>query len=127
MKLVASQPRTALLQRAAPAGCQPGHFVIPRGVASRPVVGFIAVSDQQNAQSSVSELLDAAGVVTLKEYVMETAAFKTFQQAVESKVQHTLLRVMLWNEHLCCVVKEHNHAGWHPVGTKTDQAWQLAA
>jgi hypothetical protein len=87
MNLVTSQPRTGLVQRAAPEGCQLGRFVITRAVASRPIVGFVAVSDQQTSQSSVSELLDAAGVVTLKEYVMETAAFKTFQQAIESKVR----------------------------------------
>lgn len=89
MKLITSQSRTGLVQRAA-VDCQLRRFVIPRAVASRPFVGFDAVSDQQNAQSSVSELLDAAGVVTLKEYVMETAAFKAFQQAIESKVSQAV-------------------------------------
>jgi hypothetical protein len=50
------------------------------------VVGFVTVTEDKAHQPTVSELLDAAGVVTLKERVMEAAAFKEFQQAVENKV-----------------------------------------
>jgi fructose-specific phosphotransferase system component IIB len=50
------------------------------------VVGFVTVTEGKEQQLTVSELDAAGGVVTLKERVMQTAAFKEFQQAVENKV-----------------------------------------
>lgn len=65
------------------------HFIIPQSAALATklhVVAFVTVTEDKEDQLTVSELLDVAGVVTLKERVMETAAFKQFQQAVENKV-----------------------------------------
>jgi hypothetical protein len=53
----------------------------------RQVVGFITVTEDQETQSEVSELLEAGGVVTLKERVMQTAAFKTFQESITNRVR----------------------------------------
>lgn len=71
-------------------GCHRQPTVIPRATAaaaSRHVVGFVAIKQEKEAQLAVSELLDAAGVVTLKERLMKTAAFKQFQQSVENKAR----------------------------------------
>lgn len=81
-----SQSRSGLGMRAA----SPAVVSIqPRAAAptaSRPVVGFVA--DQTDSrQQDGSELLDAAGVVTLKERVMQTGAFRAFQGAIENKVR----------------------------------------
>lgn len=67
------------------------HAVVnPRATTAavpRQVVGFITVTEDQKAQSDVSELLEAGGVVTLKERLMQTAAFKTFQESINNRVR----------------------------------------
>ena len=66
--------------------------VVPRAAAptaSPPVVGFVADQTDSSRQQdgTTAELLDAAGVVTLKERVMQTDAFRAFQGAIENKVR----------------------------------------
>lgn len=67
------------------------HAVVtPRATTAavpRQVVGFITVAEDHKAQTDVSELLEAGGVVTLKERVMQTAAFKAFQESINNRVR----------------------------------------
>lgn len=68
---------------------QQQRFVNPVHAAaatSRPVIGYVATSEAKQKQPAPLELLDAGGVVTLKERAMDTAAFRMLQDFMESKV-----------------------------------------
>jgi hypothetical protein len=78
----AASGRTAQLRQHAVVTARATTAAVPR-----PVVGFITVTEDQAAQSEVSQLLEAGGVVTLKERVMQTAAFKAFQESINNRVR----------------------------------------
>ena len=90
MRLAPVKPR-ALSASSSRYGLQRQAVIIPRGSSvrlsgvSQPVVGFVTVNEATDEELAVSELLDSA-VVTLKDRVMQTEAFRTFQQSIENKV-----------------------------------------